>query len=69
MKVEIIRNWQGFCALQPEWNGLLERSRARSIFLTWEWIQAWREAINDAVSPYVIVVRNESGVLVGVVPL
>jgi CelD/BcsL family acetyltransferase involved in cellulose biosynthesis len=62
----VIREWSAFDRLEPEWNELLLRSRASSIFLTWEWISAWRAVINDSVPPCVIVVRDQNGRLVGI---
>lgn len=69
MQTTIIRDWTAFDRLEPEWNELLFRSRAASIFLTWEWISAWCAGISDSVSPFVIVVRDESEKLIGVAPL
>ncbi len=69
MRATIIRDWSDFDSLEPEWNDLLFRSDASSVFLTWEWISAWRAAINDSVSPYVIVVRDVNDRLAGVAPL
>ncbi len=67
--VQVIRNWGEFEDLEQEWNSLLYRSRASSIFLTWEWIRSWRAATRDAVEPYCIAVRNINGELVGIAPL
>ena len=69
MIVRTIRTWSEFGELSGEWNDLLQRSRASSIFLTWEWIHAWRRAIQDSVEPYVIVVRRDTGELAGVAPM
>ncbi len=69
MYSEIIRDWDTFDALESEWDALLLRSRAPSIFLTWAWISAWRSAISDAVPPYAVIVRESSGTLAGVAPL
>jgi CelD/BcsL family acetyltransferase involved in cellulose biosynthesis len=65
MKTEIIKNWVGVDALASEWNDLLADSNANTIFLTWEWISAWRWTIQDSVRPFVIVVRNGENRLVG----
>lgn len=69
MQTTIIRDWAAFDRLESEWNELLFRSQASSIFLTWEWISAWRAAVSDSVSPFVIIVRDESDELIGVAPL
>ena len=68
MIVTVIRTWSEFGELENEWNSLLFRSRAATIFLTWEWIDAWRSAIDDSVNPYVVTVRNDDGGLVAIAP-
>ena len=68
MKLDIIENWQDVRALQPEWNALLRHSRADTIFLTWEWVEAWRRVAGEQVRPFVVTVRNEEGTLLGLIP-
>ncbi len=69
MITRTLRSWSEVDALLPEWNDLLNRSRSSAIFLSWEWIQAWRNVIDDSVSPYVITVRGPDGQLLGIAPL
>ena len=68
LKTTIVDTWAGVDALAPEWNALLERSRANTIFLTWEWIQAWRATAGADAQPYVVMARDGEGTLVGVAP-
>jgi len=68
MKVELIDHWDGVSALEPEWNDLLGRSRADTIFLRWEWVQAWREVVGQRLDPLVVTVRDAEGRLVGLAP-
>ncbi|MDH3514744.1 MAG: GNAT family N-acetyltransferase [Gammaproteobacteria bacterium] len=68
MKSEIITTWRGVDALGGEWNTLLRESDANTIFLTWEWISAWRRTIEDSVEPFVIAVRDDTGRLAGIGP-
>ena len=68
MRTEIIHTWPAFSALEGEWNGLLRQSRADSIFLTWEWIQAWREVVGQRFKPFAVAVRDGSNRLIGVAP-
>jgi CelD/BcsL family acetyltransferase involved in cellulose biosynthesis len=68
LAVDVLRDWAAVDALEPEWNGLLRRSAADSIFLTWEWIAAWREVMDGAVRPVVIAVRDHTRALVGLGP-
>ena len=69
MKTAVITSWSELDPLEPDWNDLLLRSSASSIFLTWEWLHAWRKAVQQKVDPFVITVRDDRGGLVGVVPL
>ena len=68
MKHQILDNWAAVNALAPEWNALLERSRANTIFLTWEWIAAWRETAGRDAQPFVVALRDDDGALVGLAP-
>src|SRR4051812_26586603 len=55
-------------AAEAEWNGLLSRTAADSIFLRWEWIQTWwKHFATPDRSLYVLAVR-QSGQLVGLAP-
>jgi CelD/BcsL family acetyltransferase involved in cellulose biosynthesis len=64
----MIRDWPGVCTLEGEWNGLLRQSAADSIFLTWEWVRTWLEAVDESVQPLVVAVRDGDGRLVGLGP-
>ncbi|MDH3619669.1 MAG: GNAT family N-acetyltransferase [Gammaproteobacteria bacterium] len=69
MNVQTLRSWEHIDELAQEWNSLLERSAAPSIFQTWEWINAWRLTGGKAAEPYVICVRDSNGSLVGLAPM
>lgn len=43
---ELIADRAGLAALAPQWNALLAESNADCIFLTWEWIDAWLDAVH-----------------------
>lgn len=68
MSVEVLRDWPSVEALQREWNPLLHRSRANTIFLTWEWIQTWIDISGRHAQPFVVIVRDSHGALVGIAP-
>src|SRR5688572_20762205 len=68
VSVQAVSDWEAFAALEPEWNALLRRSGADAIFLTWEWIQSWREAAGAGVRPLVLTARTGDGALVGAAP-
>lgn len=69
MRVETYQDNGGIEALRAEWNPLLERSATNTLFLTWEWQKAWWDTFGAGKSLYVVAVRDESGLLAGIVPL
>jgi CelD/BcsL family acetyltransferase involved in cellulose biosynthesis len=69
LRTAVLRGRAAIEALAGEWNPLLERSGANSVFLTWEWMSSWLEAAGGAVRPLVATARDEAGDLVGLAPL
>lgn len=65
----ILTSWQEIEDISGEWNRLLERSDADSIFLHWEWISTWRSVTPVEISVYCVIVRNGGGDLVAIFPL
>jgi hypothetical protein len=43
VRIELLEDNDGLDRLRPFWNRLLDKSRTRSVFLTWEWIKTWWE--------------------------
>jgi CelD/BcsL family acetyltransferase involved in cellulose biosynthesis len=41
MTIRLVTTKNDFLALRSGWNDLLSRSRADTVFLTWEWLTAW----------------------------
>ncbi len=54
--------------LRREWNDLLRRSHAETVFSSWEWQNAWWQSFADGAEPYFITIRDGSRLL-GIVPL
>jgi peptidoglycan/xylan/chitin deacetylase (PgdA/CDA1 family)/CelD/BcsL family acetyltransferase involved in cellulose biosynthesis len=67
VKVELYESWDEVRALSKNWNVLLRSSIADTIFLTWEWINAWWESYGSGKQPFVLGAW-ETGELVGVAP-
>jgi CelD/BcsL family acetyltransferase involved in cellulose biosynthesis len=67
-RAETVTTREAFDALRTEWNTLLERSRAGSIFLTWEWIAAWLEAVRPDAQLQIVVLRDFNGELAAIGP-
>lgn len=68
MQVSAVTTRMELEALAPEWNRLLHASSSESIFLTWEYISAWVDAVAPSADLYVLVVRNANDELVGIAP-
>lgn len=68
MEVSAVTTRTELEALAPEWNDLLQASCADTIFLTWEYISAWLDAVAPRAELHVLTVRNGSGELVGIAP-
>ncbi len=68
LTAQIHTDAQALADLEGEWNALLARSRSDSIFLTWEWIAAWREAVAPHAPLLLVTVRDPAHRLVAVAP-
>ena len=66
LAVQIAEDWAQIEALIPRWQALLDRSSANSIFLTPDWVMAWRYAMQGLnIHPLVVVVTDDREELVG----
>jgi len=69
-KISLIRQTDEFLDLAPEWNSLLDRSDAATIFLTWEWMFAWYQHIFKGQQLWLITARNQkNNELLAIAPL
>ena len=64
----LIKNRDELNQLATEWNNLLRQSAADSIFLTWEWVSSWLEAVSPTVLLAVVAVHDARGSLVAIAP-
>jgi len=64
----VLRDWDALALLRDDWNCLLARSGADTVFLTWEWIRAWLDCGGARWRPLIVVVRDAAGALVGIAP-
>jgi len=66
LAVQIVQDWAQVEALIPRWQALLDRSSANSIFLTPDWVMAWRYAMQGLnIRPVVVVVTDDRDELAG----
>lgn len=68
LKTVIVSIYESLAALKDEWDELLLNSRACTVFLTWEWIEAWWRTYGKSRKLFVILVRNHFNELVGIAP-
>ena len=67
MKVEVLPALTGLD--EASWNGLLDRSAAPSVFLTWTWQTEWARAFTPDHSLQILAVTGDDGGLAGLLPL
>ena len=67
MKVDVL---PGLTSLpEAAWNGLLDRSAAPSVFLTWQWQTEWARAFAGDQPLQILAVSASDGSLTGLLPL
>ncbi len=67
MKVDVLAGWTGLD--EKRWNGLLDRSRLPSVFLSWQWQTQWAQAFARDRRLHLLSVTDEEGGLTGLLPL
>lgn len=67
MKLTVYDDASAFEQLQPEWNYLLERSAANTIFATWEWQFHWWKAYQPG-TLWIVTCRDDVGRLIAIAP-
>lgn len=66
--IDTISKRADFNALESEWNALLSRSDAASLFLTHEWISAWLDVLPHTPPLLIITARDAQQRLCGIAP-
>lgn len=69
MKVAEVREEAGLQQLRETWERLLCESVSRTIFLTWEWAEAWWSAYGTPGDLRIMTVSDDNGVMRGIAPL
>jgi len=67
MRITLHRSWAELCYLASDWDRLLADSSSDTIFLTWEWCEAWWKTYGDDRSLFVLTAW-EGAELMGVAP-
>ena len=63
---EVVQAVDDLLEIETEWRALAER--LGNAFVTPDWFHAWQRRYGDLDKPYVVVVRDESGAIRGVLP-
>ncbi|MEZ5385768.1 MAG: GNAT family N-acetyltransferase [Prosthecobacter sp.] len=70
LTLEIVRDEEGFLALEPFWDVLVEQMATRSPFLRWDWVSLWWQNCRREGSSLVIAsLQDEEGVPHAIAPL
>src|SRR5260370_28713851 len=67
MKVEVHPDLRALD--ETRWNGLLDRSRLPSVFLTWQWQTEWSRAFTADRPMQILAATDTAGELAGLLPL
>jgi len=67
LEVVTVADVDSFLGLEAEWNTLLQRTRADTVFLTWQWQKAWWDCFGEEGRLAVLTARDR-GELVALAP-
>jgi CelD/BcsL family acetyltransferase involved in cellulose biosynthesis len=67
-QVERIQTESEFFGLKEAWISLVEEIPNAPIFLTWQWISTWWRHYGEEGALWILVVRDESGAILGIAP-
>jgi CelD/BcsL family acetyltransferase involved in cellulose biosynthesis/peptidoglycan/xylan/chitin deacetylase (PgdA/CDA1 family) len=68
LRVTKYSNWNELQELAPQWNDLLSRSAADTVFLTWQWCETWWKNYHDGHEIFVVA-AFEGKEIAGIAPL
>lgn len=68
LKVSLFTADNDFFLMEKEWNGLLQKSAADTIFLTWEWVSSWWKVHKNNNQQLFILFIREGEELIGIAP-
>ena len=68
-EVSVIEEARGFGALEAEWDSLYHNSPLATPFQSWAWLYSWWEFYGEGYGLRLVTVRNDEGLLVGIIPL
>jgi CelD/BcsL family acetyltransferase involved in cellulose biosynthesis len=68
MKVELLTGWEAIGKIAARWDELANEDPRDGFFRTWGWYRAWMEHIRPDAKPFILVIRENGGKIVGLAP-
>ena len=69
MTIDVVSRREDLPQLAARWDELAREDARDGFFRTFVWYQAWLQHVRPDAEPFVVVVRDEAGVVVGLAPL
>jgi CelD/BcsL family acetyltransferase involved in cellulose biosynthesis len=69
LEIEVLEDGSEFAALEEEWKDLYLGSPLATPFQSWGWLYSWWEHYGEDYELRLVVMRDETGLLVGLAPL
>jgi CelD/BcsL family acetyltransferase involved in cellulose biosynthesis len=69
LNAAVIADTREFAALEEEWEDLYQNSPLATPFQSWAWLYSWWESYGEGYQLRLVTLREEEGLLVGLVPL
>ncbi|MGE5577321.1 MAG: GNAT family N-acetyltransferase [Syntrophothermus sp.] len=69
MHIKVVQKEDEFFKLGPGWDELVRRSPSATVFQSWDWASTWWEHHRRGRKLYIVLVEDDQGRLVGIVPL
>jgi len=67
--VDVLEDTQGFALIKDEWEDLYRCSADVTPFQSWAWLYSWWELYGEGYELRLITMRNDEGLLIGIIPL
>jgi len=69
MKISLVDKEEEFYSLRNKWDELLNKSKSKTIFLTWEWLYSWWKNFKQDRQLFILKAEQETnGELIGIAP-
>jgi CelD/BcsL family acetyltransferase involved in cellulose biosynthesis len=65
----VLDDTRGFAALEEEWEDLYRECPSATPFQSWAWLYSWWESYGQRYELRLVTIRNDEGLLVGILPL